>query len=663
MTRGSWTGSWPIAREGGNERRVVVVVVGVGRKQLRSNWATEPAQTSAKKQPRIKQLATVVRTESGMIKSRNDQKSSEEVFDNWLGCGRRPELALFYTLTPVSRRRQPEEAAEMLPDPGRTSSPPISTSTSTTRRHLHHAYSTSPTRIHTPRQPPFLAIDTHGLLGSSLSADMADPLSADASEGGAGASNVLYDDYDNAPVPPSAAPIIVTDLPRFDLEQYIANYSGASYNPSIEIPSFNINPVTRLMFIGSHCIPLAQEALRTAIALLRQAGDVRLYRQAVTTLQAYAPNDPDAKPDDDWIERTTRDVRQRTDRLEAELKSYKNNMIKESIRIGHRDLGEHFYTTGDLQSAYRAFSRMRDYCTSNKQMIEMTLSCILICIDQAQYTSVQSNVAKIRNHIRSDEDLKIHLPKINIASGIAFLAQGNYLDAARSFIATDPAIGADYNMVATMNDVAVYGGLTALASMDRNMLKAEVLESSTFRTFLELEPHVRRAVTAFHSARYGECLSILEAYRNDYLLDPFLQKHVDKIYEAVRTKSIVQYFIPYSCVTLDAMSAAFGADPDQMEHELVRLIEGNKLNARIDTQNRLVTSKETQLRVEVHRNTLRMAGEYERAARLRMLQINVVRSGLEIRPPKQSLSNVAGAAVGGGVGRQEMRGLMFGNGA
>ncbi|EPS40486.1 hypothetical protein H072_5664 [Dactylellina haptotyla CBS 200.50] len=474
-------------------------------------------------------------------------------------------------------------------------------------------------------------------------------------EGGASSGNAQYDDFDQnlsgQQPAAAAAAIMVSDLPRFDLEQYIANYAGRM-------------KTTRLMFIGNHCPPLATEALKTAIGIIKNDKDVRLYRQAVQTLQVYAPNDADAKLDEDWIERTTREVKQKTDRLEAELKSYKNNMIKESIRIGHKDLGDHFYTTGDLPSAYRAYSRMRDYCTSNKQMLDMTLSCILICIDQAQYNSVQTNVAKIRNHIRSDDDLKVHEPKINIASGIALLAAGNYLEAARKFIDTNPSVGTDYNAVATMNDIAVYGGLTALASMDRNMLKTEVLESSTFRTFLELEPHIRRAVAAFHSARYGECLSILEAYRNDYYLDPFLQKHIDRIYEAVRTKSIVQYFIPYSCVTLDAMSTAFGVPAEEMEKELVRLIEGGKLNARIDTQNRLVTSKETQLRVEVHRGTLAMAEEYERAARLRMLQINVARSGLEIRAPKQGLGGGAGmGGMGGmGLGGRELRSMMFGNG-
>ena len=39
---------------------------------------------------------------------------------------------------------------------------------------------------------------------------------------------------------------------------------------------------------------------------------------------------------------------QRQERLETELNGYKTNLIKESIRMGHNDLGDFFYHRGDL---------------------------------------------------------------------------------------------------------------------------------------------------------------------------------------------------------------------------------------------------------------------------------------------------------------------------
>lgn len=46
-----------------------------------------------------------------------------------------------------------------------------------------------------------------------------------------------------------------------------------------------------------------------------------------------APDEPEAVLDNDWVERTQKLVRAETDRLEHELRGYKNNLIKESIRV------------------------------------------------------------------------------------------------------------------------------------------------------------------------------------------------------------------------------------------------------------------------------------------------------------------------------------------
>ncbi len=49
------------------------------------------------------------------------------------------------------------------------------------------------------------------------------------------------------------------------------------------------------------------------------------------------------------IDQKERKAAQRHDRLEAELNNHKTNLIKESIRMGHNDMGDFYYGTGDLQ--------------------------------------------------------------------------------------------------------------------------------------------------------------------------------------------------------------------------------------------------------------------------------------------------------------------------
>lgn len=88
-----------------------------------------------------------------------------------------------------------------------------------------------------------------------------------------------------------------------------------------------------MLLIGSNSTHLYFEALKAAVAEAKQGVDVQRYEAAVTALQEVTPHDPDAKPDLAWIEKTARQAKAQTDHLELELKGYKNNLIKESIRV------------------------------------------------------------------------------------------------------------------------------------------------------------------------------------------------------------------------------------------------------------------------------------------------------------------------------------------
>jgi COP9 signalosome complex subunit 1 len=85
--------------------------------------------------------------------------------------------------------------------------------------------------------------------------------------------------------------------------------------------------------MGTTSSYLSADALRAAVVEAKQGKDVEMYKQCVKTFYEIHPNDPGAVMDEAWIERVTTEVRLETQRLEKELKGYKNNLIKESIRV------------------------------------------------------------------------------------------------------------------------------------------------------------------------------------------------------------------------------------------------------------------------------------------------------------------------------------------
>ncbi len=89
----------------------------------------------------------------------------------------------------------------------------------------------------------------------------------------------------------------------------------------------------RLRLISCCSTVLAHEASRLAVLEAKKGRDIGRYQQAVQRLQTIAPDDLEARLDEEWIDHTTKAVTSATERMELELKGYKNNLIKESIRV------------------------------------------------------------------------------------------------------------------------------------------------------------------------------------------------------------------------------------------------------------------------------------------------------------------------------------------
>lgn len=317
--------------------------------------------------------------------------------------------------------------------------------------------------------------------------------------------------------------------------------------------------------------------------------------------------------------------------------------------MGNEDLGQHYHQIGDLVAAFKAYSRMRDFCTTPSHIASMLFKIINVAIERGDWLSVQSNVHRLRSLSTKQEEYAKMQPKTSAAMGLSQLQSGSYLDAANSFLGTDPSLGDSYNEIITSNDVAVYGSLCAMASMDRHELQRRVLDNNTFRNFLELEPQIRRAISFFCTSKFRPCLEILEAYKADYLLDIHLQRHVETIYTRIRTKSISLYLTPFNRVSLDTMSKIFvltppsststststqtspPSPPQSFISELIFLIQDGTLNVRIDLETNVLVSTTPDQRLAVQEATLDSLDEYIAESQLRLLRANVVRAGLEVR--------------------------------
>lgn len=351
-----------------------------------------------------------------------------------------------------------------------------------------------------------------------------------------------------------------------DLETYANSYSG-------------LTKIQRLMFIANHCTALRIESLKMALAYIKEnTFNTSMYTLVYQKLaEAVKQSGGSVETvvgavDTAWLEAKGKKASLKLEKLDTDLKNYKSNSIKESIRRGHDDLGDHYLDMGDLSNALKCYSRSRDYCTSGKHVLNMCLNVIKVSIQLQNWSHVMTYVTKAQ----ATPDFVATLPhatKLQCAAGLADLAGKKYKVAAKNFLSANfDHFSAEQGEVLNANNVAVYGGLCALATFGRSELYKNVIASSSFKLFLELEPQLRDAISKFYNSNYASCLSILADIKDNLLLDIYLASHVTNLYNLIRNRALIQYFSPYLSADMNKMASAFNTSVASLEDELMQLI-------------------------------------------------------------------------------------------
>ena len=186
-------------------------------------------------------------------------------------------------------------------------------------------------------------------------------------------------------------------------------------------------------------------------------------------------------------------------------------------------------------------------------------------------------IVRAEHSVVGDSDDPLFTHKLRALQGLTNLAQGRYYDAAKSFTSVSPDLTTQINSVISAEDIATYGSLLGLATMDRGMLHSSVIDGA-FNVRLELVPDMREALRHYSRAEYGQCISILQhTLQNDLLIDIHLHSHVPILLDMIRDKCITQYFQPYSSVSLEKMGSVFGCTLEEIEKVVVKLIGNGSL--------------------------------------------------------------------------------------
>lgn len=471
--------------------------------------------------------------------------------------------------------------------------------------------------------------------------------------------------------------VYVVENPTLDLEAYANSYEGLAR-------------CFRLMYIAEHCPSLRVDALKMAIAHVMTTLNTTLYQQLHKKLVDLHPAPPPPVPtgsaaaaaaaaalpdvtggvrngngpaaaapvaspaaaapaaapqngpapdlpvfDNKWVDGKSKSAALILEKLDNDLKTYKGNSIKESVRRGQDDLGNHYLLCGDLAMALKSYSRARDYCTSGKHVVSMCMNVIKVSVYLQNWAHVLSYVSKAEGNPdyepapKASQDPGI-ASSLKCAAGLADLATKKYKAAAKHFL----AVNFDYCQYPEMlsaSNVTMYGGLCALATFDRQELQKLVIHSSSFKLFLELEPQLRDIIFKFYESKYASCLRLLDEVRDNLLLDMYIAPHVHALYTQIRNRALIQYFSPYLSADMHKMADAFNRTVPALENELMQLILDGQIQARIDSHNKILYAKDADQRSSTFEKAINIGREYQRRTRMLILRAAMLKAHIHVK--------------------------------
>ncbi|XP_062513626.1 COP9 signalosome complex subunit 1-like [Corticium candelabrum] len=437
--------------------------------------------------------------------------------------------------------------------------------------------------------------------------------------------------------------------PTLDLDAYASCYVG-------------ITKLKRLVFVAKHCPALAVDALRLAHTAVRSTFNTQAYIEITTKLGEAMSQRPDVSAahvpavDMHWVEITNKKAALKLEKLDNDLKNYKANSIKESIRRGHDDLGDHHLDCGDLSNALKCYSRARDYCTNARHVVHMCLNVIKVSVLLCNWSHVLNYVNKAEaspelvSESRDKPGNAAIASRLKCAAGLAELANKKYKNAARYFLQVS-FDHCDFPDMLSPSNVAVYGSLCALATFDRHELQQKLVGSSSFKQFLELEPQLRDVIQKFYNSQYASCLNTLAELKDNLMLDMFLSQHLGKLYSLVRSKAMVQYFSPYLSADMRKMAVAFNSSVSDLEDELTQLILEGQISARIDSHSKTLYARDVDERSDTFERSLTVGRQYQMRTKALILRAALIRHQVIVKPPARDTGGEASLAPGSASSR------------
>ncbi|KAJ2311219.1 hypothetical protein IWW52_002432 [Coemansia sp. RSA 2704] len=371
----------------------------------------------------------------------------------------------------------------------------------------------------------------------------------------------------------SLARAVTTSRPTlkgFDLQEYLGGYKGYA-------------KIRRAIYAGERCPDLSVESYRVALGEVEQnTYDAKTFTHLCKTLSQLTGDDIDGS---EWSGRVNKLAKDQDTEIRGELERAKKQVSKRESLRAQKLYVELLQKRGMMDEAVRALQEGRNFCADVKDQA-------LLHIDAARISQIMGRWLQVATYIQRTESV-LPDPAEPTATELAVLrAQSSFGDCKWSVAVSElQALSFDKMLsggifargVVTARDIALYGTLAGLASLERDQIKAKLIDNVMFGQFLDNMPECQLLLQSYYNSKYADALARLSQIMSFCKLDPVIGPHVAALEQRIKDNIVVLYTQPFASIRMDSMAEALCfSSVKVLEDTLVRMIDSKLIQARID---------------------------------------------------------------------------------
>jgi len=326
-------------------------------------------------------------------------------------------------------------------------------------------------------------------------------------------------------------------------------------------------------------------------------------------------------------------IRSKADRIEVAISHAKNAGLKDSMRMSINEQGDLWYSAGDPSQALRTYLRAKELPFSKEQQFELSFKL-------AKSALFQGNLAYALNSSQRAVGLavtsELQRSYANLLLGICLMLSNKPNEAGRAFSKLSEVMKGQPNDFVTDEDIVIYLGICALASFERKEIREEVLRNKHLRSFMEEQPTVNELLESYLSNRYDELVYGLNELKPRLAKDIYIGPVLEDMYSAIHNRCVIQFLKPFKRVKIETLGKAFCCNSVEMERRVAKLIMDGKVQAKIDSHNKVVEATYSDETTLAYRRALSMGINYLRNTETALLRMSMIQQKLVLKEPRNN---------------------------